>query len=197
MGAGAEAVAAPGSQAVGAAGVVNEQPIMTSTGRPATPQSSQQQEEVPDYWKGLANQPGGPSVAGARARQAGIVAGLKQIGLPYSWGGGSSNGPSYGVAQGRGIYGFDCSGLVQYVLANAGIQMPRWSYDQLKMGTRVPIDQLRPGDLVGFRDGGHVAIYLGDNEILEAPSTGKNVRQRRIDPATEPVWGVSLQNLYN
>lgn len=193
--AGADAVASQGAQAVGAAGVAPERPVASPTAGLPGSQSASQDQAVPDYWKGLANQPGGPSVAGARAREMGIVAGLKMIGIPYSWGGGGAAGPTFGTAQGAGIKGFDCSGLVQYVLANAGIDMPRWSYDQLNMGTRTPINKLHPGDLVGFGDGGHIAIYLGNNEILEAPHTGANVRQRKLG-ANENAWGVSLQNLY-
>jgi cell wall-associated NlpC family hydrolase len=64
------------------------------------------------------------------------------------------------------------------------------------MGPRVALSQLRPGDLVGFRDGSHVAIYLGNGEILEAPSTGKNIRQRYLGP-NEDAWGVSLDKYYN
>jgi cell wall-associated NlpC family hydrolase len=196
LGAGAEAVAAPGSQAVGAAGVADEQMIMTPTQRQSSTGTQAPEPEVPDYWKGLVGGPGQMSLSAANGRAAAIAAGKKQIGLPYSWGGGGANGPSYGVSQGRGIYGFDCSGLVQYMLAAAGINAPRWSYHQLEMGPRVPLSALRPGDLVGFRDGGHIAFYLGDGEILEAPSTGKNVRQRRLGP-NEDAWGVSLANVYN
>lgn len=192
-GAGAGAVGAPGAQAVGAAGVAPERP---SAPRPQQPKAADQQ--VPDYWKGLVNQPGGITLHGAQGRQAGIVAGLKMIGLPYVWGGGGSNGPSRSsIAHGNfQDVGFDCSGLIQYILGQAGIQAPRLSYDQLKMGPRVALNALHPGDLVGFRDGGHIALYLGNGEILEAPSTGKNVRQRALGP-NENAWGVSLQALYN
>jgi cell wall-associated NlpC family hydrolase len=196
MGAGAETVGAPGAQAVGAAGVVPEMPAP----QPNIPDQAKPKptadEKVPDYWQGLVNQPGGPTLKGAQGRAAGIAAGKKFIGMPYSWGGGGANGPSRGISQGANTYGFDCSGLVQYVLATAGINAPRWSYHQLAMGPRVALSQLRPGDLVGFRDGSHVAIYLGNGEILEAPSTGKNIRQRYLGP-NEDAWGVSLDKYYN
>lgn len=133
------------------------------------------------------------------ARQAIINSAQKWIGTPYSWGGGGPSGPTLG--QGTGTYpkqatttvGFDCSGLVQYAYAKAGIQMPRVSYGQLKKGTRTSINKLSPGDLVGFGSGGHIAIYLGNGQIIEAPQTFKNVRIRKLTPADyKRAWGVHL-----
>jgi cell wall-associated NlpC family hydrolase len=91
--------------------------------------------------------------------------------------------------------GFDCSGFVQYALAGAGINAPRLSYDQLKMGQRVGLNQLKPGDLVGFGDGGHIALYEGNGRIIEAAHTGAPVRERALGP-NEGAWGVSISNLY-
>lgn len=116
---------------------------------------------------------------------------MQQLGTPYSWGGGGANGPSAGFAQGAGIVGFDCSSLLKFAFGKAGYDMPRVSWDQLKQGERTSISNLRPGDLVGFRDGGHIALYLGDGKILEAPRTGLNVRIRSIG-SNEDAWGVRL-----
>lgn len=133
------------------------------------------------------------------ARQKIIEGAQKWIGTPYSWGGGGVSGPTLGKPTGTypkqatTTVGFDCSGLVQYAYARAGIKMPRVSYGQLKQGTRTAIQNLSPGDLVGFGNGGHIAIYLGNGQIIEAPSTFKNVRIRKLTPADyKRAWGVHL-----
>lgn len=133
------------------------------------------------------------------ARQTIINSAQKWIGTPYSWGGGGPSGPTLG--QGTGKYpkqatttvGFDCSGLVQYAYAKAGIKMPRVSYGQLKQGSRTSIQNLSPGDLVGFGSGGHIAIYLGNGKIVEAPYTGAKVRVRNLSKSDYArAWGVHL-----
>lgn len=108
------------------------------------------------------------------ARQTAINAASRYIGTPYSWGGGGTKGPSRGIAQGARTVGFDCSGLVQYAYAQAGMKMPRHSSAQFAMGKRTSVNNLRPGDLIGRP--GHIMIYIGGGKILEAPSTGKHVR---------------------
>ena len=77
----------------------------------------------------------------------------------------------------------------------AGVTAPRLSYDQLKLGAKVPVSQLQPGDLVGMEGGGHIAIYLGNGQIIEAPHTGASVRIRTLG-SNEGAWGVSLASLY-
>ena len=120
-----------------------------------------------------------------------LKAGLGRQGLPYVWG---ASGPN----------SFDCSGLVQWAMAQAGIQMPRVAADQARTGPAVPVSQLQPGDLLFYHtdptDPGyisHVAIYLGNDKMLQAPQTGENVevvpadlsgseyagRAVRVDPA--------------
>jgi cell wall-associated NlpC family hydrolase len=76
-----------------------------------------------------------------------------------------------------------------------GVNFPRVSYDQLQMGKRTSVADLSPGDLVGFGDGGHIAIYLGGGRILEAPRTGLDVRVRSLGKG-EKAWGVSLDGIY-
>jgi hypothetical protein len=92
--------------------------------------------------------------------------------MPYVWGGSS---PADG--------GMDCSGLVQHVFAQHGIDLPRVSNDQARSGSPVAsLAEARPGDLVAWdrssRNVGadHIAIYLGDGMILEAPRTGLDIR---------------------
>lgn len=85
------------------------------------------------------------------------------VGIPYVYGG---NSPSEG---------FDCSGFVKYVFQNFGVNLPRSSYSQMNVGTPVTREQLIPGDLVVFREGGHVGIYCGNNMYIHAPQTGRNI----------------------
>ena len=99
-----------------------------------------------------------------------LKAALSRQGLPYVWG---AAGPA----------SFDCSGLVQWSMAQAGIQMPRVAADQARTGPAVPVSQLQPGDLLFYHtdptDPGyisHVAIYLGNGQMLQAPETGENVQ---------------------
>ena len=116
---------------------------------------------------------------------------MQQLGTPYSWGGGGTGGASKGFAQGANTVGFDCSSLMMYAFGKAGYDLPRVSWDQLKQGTKTSIANLQPGDLVGFHGGSHIALYLGNGKILEAPHTGANVRVRSLG-ANEDAWGVHL-----
>lgn len=101
------------------------------------------------------------------------------VGVPYQWGG---NTPTTG---------FDCSGLVRYVVARAAdIILPRTTGQMSKMGESVSPSEIAPGDLIFFNtDGGkpysHVGIYVGDYRFVNAPSTGGTVR---IDYVTNPYW---------
>lgn len=119
-----------------------------------------------------------------------IEAGKKQIGVDYSWGGGTLNGPSEGFAQGAGINGFDCSSLMRYMVyqgTGKGHELPRVSTEQFQAtkGNQVAkagdgVDKLKPGDLMFWGSSGsnlhHVAMYIGDGQMLEAPRTGLKVR---------------------
>ncbi|MCX2922505.1 NlpC/P60 family protein [Streptomyces sp. NEAU-W12] len=111
---------------------------------------------------------GGPPVpdgAAASGRAAAAVAAARSaLGKPYVWG---ANGPS----------GFDCSGLMQWSYAQAGIALPRTSQAQRHAGTQVPLAQARPGDLVVYRpDGSHVGMYTGNGQVIHAPYPGAPVR---------------------
>ncbi|MGY1652242.1 C40 family peptidase [Geodermatophilus sp. SYSU D01119] len=124
---------------------------------------------------------GAPS---ASAVETAIDAVLSQQGLPYSWGGGGSSGPSYGIPPDTRIWGFDCSGLTQYAYAQAGIQIGGTSRDQWWRfrGSTVARADLRPGDLVFWGSGSsytsiyHVALYIGNGRIVHAPQSGDVVR---------------------
>ncbi|AZM51781.1 hypothetical protein DMA15_03615 [Streptomyces sp. WAC 01529] len=100
-------------------------------------------------------------VSGSAAKA--VAYALKQVGKPYVWGG---TGPS----------SFDCSGLVQAAWRTAGVSIPRTSQAQLAGLRRISPSQVRPGDLVIYRGGGHVAMYIGGGKIVEASKPGTPIR---------------------
>ncbi|MEU5719526.1 NlpC/P60 family protein [Streptomyces sp. NPDC020403] len=98
-----------------------------------------------------------------------------QIGKPYVWG---ATGPS----------SYDCSGLTQAAWRAAGVDLPRTTWDQVKVGTRVATADLLPGDLVFFYDDiSHVGIYKGGGMMIHAPKPGANVREESI--YYMPIYG--------
>lgn len=107
---------------------------------------------------------------------AAVQAAMREQGIPYSWGGGTPAGPTRGIGRGAGTTGFDCSSLVQYAWAKMGVQLPRTTYQQIKVGRAIPnISQAQPGDLI-FPHPGHVQLYIGNGKVIEAPFTGGTVR---------------------
>lgn len=118
--------------------------------------------------------------------EAVIARAKSQIGMPYAWGGGNANGPTKGIRDGGvadsfGDYnkvGFDCSGLTMYAFAGAGISLPHYTGYQYQKGTQVPASEMQRGDLIFYGPGAseHVAIYLGDGTMIEAPQSGSNVQ---------------------
>ena len=83
---------------------------------------------------------------------------------------------------------YDCSGLTQAAWKAAGIDLPRTTWDQVNVGTRVSTAELQPGDLIFFySDISHVGLYIGNGEMIHAPHTGTVVK---IAPITEmPIYG--------
>ncbi|MER6732549.1 C40 family peptidase [Streptomyces puniciscabiei] len=116
-----------------------------------------------------ANRPASPE--GARA----VRYALYQLGKPYRWG-----------AEGPGAY--DCSGLTSQAWEYAGRSIPRTSQEQWQRLKRIPLGDLRPGDLVVyFPDATHVAMYVGDGKVVQAPRPGANVQLSPL--ASNPVLG--------
>ncbi|UNO42539.1 C40 family peptidase [Streptomyces sp. MST-110588] len=103
--------------------------------------------------------------AGAGRSSAAVRAALSAVGSPYAWG---QSGPS----------AFDCSGLMQWAYARAGVALPRTSQAQRFAGRRISLDQAQPGDLVVYRDdASHVGMYVGNGQVVHAPYPGARVRQ--------------------
>ncbi len=119
-----------------------------------------------------------PLVAGPQATEFVIKRGMAQMGVPYSWGGGNAAGPSRGIDQGAGTVGFDCSGLMLYMFAGVGIKLDHYTGSQYNAGRKVPSSQMRRGDMIfyGPNASQHVAMYLGNGQMLEAPYTGSVVK---------------------
>lgn len=136
---------------------------------------------------------GQTSTATGSSKGAAVVADArKYLGVPYVWGG---TDPATGL---------DCSGLVQRVYKDLGYDLPRVSYQQAEAGRAVEggLANAQPGDILAFGSPvHHVAIYIGDNQMIEAPRPGKNVQVssvyetptaiRRILPEDTGVGSVS------
>ncbi|MDA5144268.1 NlpC/P60 family protein [Streptomyces sp. AD681] len=100
---------------------------------------------------------------------------VEQLGKPYEWG---AEGPA----------SYDCSGLTSVAWERAGTPIPRTSQEQWARLDHVPLDELRPGDLVVyFPEATHVAMYLGDGMVVQAPRPGADVKVSPI--AANPVLG--------
>ena len=106
-----------------------------------------------------------------------LTAALSRVGRPYVYG---AAGPT----------AFDCSGLVKWSFTQAGLAMPRVAADQAMTGPPMPVSQLEPGDLLFYRTDpadpmhiSHVAIYIGNGKMVQAPHTGENVQ---VDTGSTP-----------
>ncbi|MFN8071483.1 MAG: C40 family peptidase [Mycobacterium sp.] len=118
--------------------------------------------------RGLHYRSGGAAGPDARAVSA-VRAALSRLGRPYVWG---ATGPDR----------FDCSGLVQWAYAQAGVRLHRTTYEQIHDGLPVPRSRVRPGDLV-FPHTGHVQMAIGNGMVVEAPQPGATVQISRMGSA--------------
>ncbi|HGL4261937.1 C40 family peptidase [Burkholderia dolosa] len=123
---------------------------------------------------------GAKSFLSGMAGKAGdvVVSALNMIGVRYRWGG---NSPDSGL---------DCSGFVRYVFQDTlGMSLPRRAEEMSRVGEKVRMSELKPGDLVFFntmrRTFSHVGIYIGDNKFVHSPSTGSTVR---VDDLDSTYW---------
>ncbi len=117
-------------------------------------------------------------VRGPQAIEYVIRRGASQIGTPYSWGGGKPTGPSTGVDSGANTVGYDCSGFTQFAFAGVGVLIPKYSGDQYNTGRKIPQSQAKRGDLLFWGPGGsqHVAIFLGNGQMLESSGSAGGVK---------------------
>ncbi|SAK62598.1 peptidase P60 [Caballeronia hypogeia] len=126
------------------------------------------------------NTGGAKSFLSGVASKAGdvVVGALNMIGVRYRWGG---NSPDSGL---------DCSGFVRYVFQDTlGMTLPRRAEEMSRVGEKVAVSELKPGDLVFFntmrRSFSHVGIYIGDNKFVHSPSTGSTIR---VDDMEDGYW---------
>lgn len=115
----------------------------------------------------------------SRAKGA-VALAHEYLGTPYVWGGEKPGG-------------FDCSGLVQYVMAQQGVNVPRTTYEQFKHGQPIGKAQLQAGDAVFFHPtkGGpaHEGLYIGGGRFIEAPHTGATVRVSKLAGRSDFIGG--------
>lgn len=127
-----------------------------------------------------------PGVTGPAAVEVVVNRALSQLDVTYAWGGGDADGPTLGIRDGGvadsyGDYnkvGFDCSGLMIYAFAGIGISLPHYTGYQYTSGPQVPLSQMQRGDMIfyGPNASEHVALYLGDDTMVEAPQSGDVVK---------------------
>ncbi len=112
-----------------------------------------------------------PPPPAARGAAAAVAEAKRQIGKPYKWGG---SGPD----------SFDCSGLTAWAWKAGGVTLSHSALAQYHETTRVPLSAIQPGDLLFFGPSvsgiHHNAIYVGDNQMIEASQTGVPVRYRAM-----------------
>lgn len=132
----------------------------------------------------------GVSLASGGSAGVVIARALSAVGIIYAWGGGNAEGPTrgihdFGVADMFGDFnkiGFDCSGLMVYAFAGAGVFLPHFSGYQYESGRHVPLSQIQPGDMLFYSSNGrasgihHVTLYIGHGQMVEAFESGMPVR---------------------
>ncbi|WP_067655132.1 C40 family peptidase [Nocardia harenae] len=124
----------------------------------------------------LPGAPGAPPFVAPQktAGELALDAALSKVGSPYVYGAAGPNA-------------FDCSGLVKWSYAEAGVELPRTSGAQLSAGTPVSMDELEPGDMISFYGGGHSGLYAGDGNVVHASTSGQPVKIAPI--SSMPVTG--------
>ncbi|WDZ88441.1 C40 family peptidase [Nocardiopsis sp. HUAS JQ3] len=126
---------------------------------------------------------GGEAVAASGDVQAVLDFARAQIGKPYVWGG---TGPD----------GYDCSGLVQAAWAQAGVNLPRTTYDQVNAGTRISRDEVQPGDLLFFyseSSPSHVGIYSGNGNMIHGSNPSKPLEEVSLAAYWDSVFTVAVR----
>jgi cell wall-associated NlpC family hydrolase len=177
----AQSAATASANAASAAAASQATQVSTNTDQASTQNTSSQASQATNTNSSTSNSNSSTSY-GAGA-QAAISAAESQIGVAYVWGGESEGS------------GFDCSGLTQWALAKAGVSIGRVTTAQESAGSRVSISQLQPGDLVFWGSAGatyHVALYIGNNQYINAPQPGETVTIASISSYFMPSFGVHI-----
>ena len=147
--------------------------------REAARKEREKQREGGGNQGGGSTQPGGggdtgtgtgtPDSSYAAKAQKVLAFAKQQLGKPYVWG---ATGPN----------SYDCSGFTQDAWKAGGVSLPRTTFDQVKVGTKVAKSAMQPGDLIFFYDDvSHVGIYVGDGQMIHAPKPGANIRYESIE----------------
>jgi peptidoglycan DL-endopeptidase RipA len=159
----------------------------------ARAKAAQERAALAAAWQEM--QAAGDAMPWATAKQGRVALkwAKKELGLPYSWGGGDATGPTLGAvnedgnAAGVHTVGFDCSGLTLFAWAHAGFTIDHFTGYQWVEGHHIDVGQMRPGDLVFFATDTsdpltihHVGIYVGGDQMIDAPHTGANVRYDKV-----------------
>lgn len=159
----------------------------------ARAKAAQERAALAAAWDAM--QAAGEAMPWATSRQGrtALAWAKKQLGLPYSWGGGDASGPTLGSVNEEGndaglhTVGFDCSGLTLFAWAHAGFSIDHYTGYQWVEGHHIDVGQMRPGDLVFFATDTsdpltihHVGIYVGGDQMIDAPHTGANVRFDKV-----------------
>jgi cell wall-associated NlpC family hydrolase len=146
-----------------------EQAAAAAAAAAARPAGPARPAPAPPRAPAAAAAPAAALVGGSAAAQTAVNTAMAQIGDPYVW---AAAGPN----------AFDCSGLVQYAYAAAGINLPHSSRMQSTMGAPVSRDALQPGDLLFFYSPvSHVGIYIGGGQMVHASTSGVPVKTASID----------------
>ncbi|MEU4339843.1 NlpC/P60 family protein [Nocardia sp. NPDC023852] len=139
-----------------------QQALAASPAAPAAPQAAPQPPAFAPLLPDLFAQPSNPG-------DIALDAAKSKVGAQYSWG---AAGPR----------SFDCSGLVQWAFRQAGVELPRTSFEQSHVGAPVAFQNLEPGDIVVTNNGSHVGIYAGDGKLLNAVQSGTPVSYTPLRP---------------
>ncbi|AUT68001.1 MULTISPECIES: C40 family peptidase [Paraburkholderia] len=167
--------AAPGAFADEVSSFNQNASFSTSSGSSSVSSTTQSMQSAASN-----SESGARSFLSGMAGKAGdvVVGALNMIGVRYRWGGDTPDS------------GLDCSGFVRYVFQDTlGMALPRRAEEMSRVGEKVRVSDLKPGDLVFFntmrRTFSHVGIYIGDNKFVHSPSTGSTIR---VDDMDDGYW---------
>lgn len=125
------------------------------------------------------NAPVVQQTANSSVRDALVNKAKSLLGIPYVWGG---TNPSSGL---------DCSGLTSFCYSQLGINIGRTTYDQDATGRHISLNELKPGDLILEYGKGHVAMYIGNGQQIEAPQPGESVKISPVPYSYGAMYGLS------